>query len=60
MKIHFFLFPSLLFLLFGSGCGKKKQGLHPRMGDITEAAYASGKIKADGQYQVLPVVNGLL
>lgn len=41
-------------------CQKKGKGIKAKMGDITEAVYASGKVKASGQYQVFPIVNGLL
>lgn len=50
----------ILLLLFSLACGKKKPGIKARLSSITESVYASGKVKALGQYQVLPVVNGLL
>lgn len=60
MKTYIFYCLLISVLLPVGGCGKKKQGIRPGMSSITEAVYASGKIKAEGQYQVLPVVSGLL
>jgi multidrug resistance efflux pump len=58
MNLRYLLF--FLFLIFALSCGKKKPGVKARLSSITESVYASGKVKAQGQYQVLPVVNGLL
>ena len=54
--ISFFLVLSFLLV----SCGKKKTGIKASLSSITESVYASGKVKADGQYQVLPVVSGPL
>jgi multidrug efflux pump subunit AcrA (membrane-fusion protein) len=42
------------------GCGKKEQSIKANYGTITEAVYAYGKVKAEGQYQVFPTVTGVL
>ncbi len=51
---------SLLLLLFVPllGCGKKRETVLPTVGPITESVYASGTVKAEGQYTVYPVVTG--
>lgn len=41
-----------------NGCVKQEVTITPTRGTITESAYASGVVKAEGQYQVFPVVNG--
>lgn len=41
-----------------NGCVKKEGTITPTRGTITESAYASGVVKAQGQYQVFPLVNG--
>lgn len=42
-------------------CSKKEDGeIKPTVGDVTESVYASGVIKAQGQYIVYAVVNGNL
>jgi HlyD family secretion protein len=54
---------SLFFLLIFSvlSCSKKSaEETKPTLGDVTESVYASGVIKADGQYTVLSTVNGTL
>jgi HlyD family secretion protein len=54
---------SLFFLLIFSvlSCSKKSaEETKPTLGDVTESVYASGVIKADGQYTVLSTVNGAL
>lgn len=58
--MRFALFIVLSFSFLAASCGKKKPGVKARLSSITESVYASGKVKADGQYQVLPVVSGLL
>ncbi len=45
-------------LLLLTGCGKKPETITPTVGPITESVYASGVVKAAGQYQVFPTVNG--
>lgn len=49
-----FLLPTLVVL----GCGGKRETITPAMGPITESVYASGVVKAAGQYQVYPSVSG--
>lgn len=39
-------------------CGRKQETIHPTIGPITESVYASGIIKAAGQYTVYPTVSG--
>ena len=52
---------SSLILVFTSlSCSNKDVGLKPQIGDITESVYASGTIKAEGQYTVFSMVNGVL
>lgn len=42
-------------------CSKKTTDkIKPTLGDVTESVYASGVIKADGQYTVYATVNGTL
>lgn len=41
-----------------SACGSDADTITPTVGPITESVYASGVVKAEGQYQVYPVVNG--
>ncbi|MBP8824345.1 MAG: efflux RND transporter periplasmic adaptor subunit [Flavobacteriales bacterium] len=41
-----------------TGCGSDKEGITPTTGPITESVYASGMVKAEGQYQVYPTVSG--
>ncbi len=47
---------SLLVLCIG--CGRNKGGITPTTGPITESAYASGVVKARGQYQVYTSATG--
>jgi HlyD family secretion protein len=42
------------------GCGKKKETVTVETGNITEAVYASGKIKAKNQYTAYLPVNGIV
>lgn len=53
-----------IFLLFGLAalvaCGKKQTGINPTVGDLNEAVYASGKIKAQDQYTIYAPVSGIL
>ncbi len=48
----------LIFLLPLAACGGKDGAITPTVGPITESVYASGMVKARGQYQVYPTVNG--
>jgi len=41
-----------------AACQEKEGTITPTKGPITESVYASGIVKADGQYQVFPTVNG--
>lgn len=53
------LFCLLLFTMLS--CSKKdSEETKPTLGDVTESVYASGIIKADGQYTVYSTVNGTL
>jgi RND family efflux transporter MFP subunit len=45
-------------LLLLIGCKPETETITPTIGPITESVYASGVIKAQGQYQVYPTVNG--
>ncbi|MBP6574380.1 MAG: efflux RND transporter periplasmic adaptor subunit [Flavobacteriales bacterium] len=47
----------LVALLFAA-CGNDAETITPTVGPITESVYASGVVKAEGQYQVFPTVNG--
>ena len=51
---------SLILVSISLSCSNKDVGLKPEIGDITESVYASGTIKAEGQYTVFPMVNGVL
>lgn len=48
----------LLSVLVLFGCGPKQETVHPTVGPITESVYASGIVKAAGQYTVYPTVSG--
>jgi HlyD family secretion protein len=48
----------VLLVLIAVGCGRKHETLRPSVGPITESVYASGIVKAAGQYQVYPTVTG--
>jgi HlyD family secretion protein len=54
-----FLYTIFLFGLFIS-CSKERVHIKPTISDITESVYASGKVKADQQYNVYSTVNGIL
>jgi HlyD family secretion protein len=41
-----------------TSCGNGHETTTPTVGPITESVYASGLVKAAGQYQVFPTVNG--
>ena len=54
---------SLFYLLVLTllSCSKKEtEEIKPTLGEVTESVYASGVIKADGQYTVYATVNGTL
>ncbi|SIT83872.1 efflux RND transporter periplasmic adaptor subunit [Pontibacter indicus] len=48
----------MLFLL--AACGEKQETTQPTVEDISEAVYASGVVKSRNQYQVYPVVSGII
>ena len=47
----------LMSLLIAS-CGKDLETTKPKYAEITESVYASGFVRADNQYQLVPTVNG--
>lgn len=51
-----------ILLLFGllASCSKERPHVKPVVSDITESVYASGKVKAEQQYNVYSTVNGIL
>ena len=54
-----YLFCFLVLSLFS--CSKNEtEEIKPTVGEVTESVYASGVIKADGQYTVYATVNGTL
>ncbi len=55
MKI---LVPILLFLVVG--CGSKTETIRPKTQNISSSVYASGTIKSKSQYQVVPLVAGII
>jgi len=56
MKI---IFPFLA-VLTTIACKDNNNGIQPTVGDITQSVYASGSVKADGQYVVYSTVSGEL
>ena len=51
----------ILILFLIASCAKKSQEtIQPKNGPITESVYASGIVKAEGQYVVFPLVLGVL
>ena len=60
MRKILFLIPQCLFFLIIS-CNKNgENSIKPTLGTITESVYASGVVKAEGQYTIYPAVNGVL
>lgn len=49
---------ALIPLMLWSSCGDGVETARPVVGAITESVYASGVVKAAGQYQVYPTVSG--
>lgn len=47
-------------LLFVSSCKEKYESTTPKLGPITEAVYAAGIVKSQGQYQVFAKSNGII
>lgn len=41
-------------------CKEKRESTKPHAGGITEAVYAAGFVKSQGQYQVFPKSNGII
>jgi HlyD family secretion protein len=52
--------PICLLAIFLASCGGKRETTQPTVEDITEAVYASGLVKSRNQYQVYPVVSGIV
>jgi HlyD family secretion protein len=52
-----FLFMSLV---IWSACKQEAPSIYPEVQTVTESVYASGRIKAEGQYKVFASVSGLL
>jgi HlyD family secretion protein len=50
---------AILFLAL-SACREPEGSISPTVGPITESVYASGVVKARGQYQVHPTVTGMV
>ena len=50
--------PALLLVLVLGSCSDEHETTKPTIGPITESVYASGVVKAEGQYMVYPTVNG--
>ncbi|MGB3870343.1 MAG: efflux RND transporter periplasmic adaptor subunit [Flavobacteriales bacterium] len=50
--------PVVILLLVIAGCTHNADTITPTKGAITESVYANGLVKAVGQYQVYPTVNG--
>lgn len=50
----------LLLLAFFTSCGDGQETTQPTVEDISEAVYASGLVKSRNQYQVYPVVSGII
>lgn len=50
--------PFILLATLAFGCAPKHETTKPTIGPITESVYASGVVKAAGQYQVYPSVSG--
>ena len=50
----------VLSLVYFTGCKEDVDTITPTIGTITESVYASGVVKAAGQYQVIPTANGTL
>lgn len=57
MKLY--ILPALIIITLGS-CNGDTERVKPIVSSITESVYASAKIKAQGQYEVYSLVNGIL
>ncbi|UOK42009.1 MULTISPECIES: efflux RND transporter periplasmic adaptor subunit [Flavobacterium] len=53
------IFPFLAVLVI-TACKNTNAGIQPIVGDITQSVYASGSVKAEGQYVVYSTVSGEL
>lgn len=53
-------FLSIIFISFISCSNKNSDEIKPTIGNVTQSVYASGIIKAIGQYTVYSTVNGVL
>lgn len=51
---------SIILILMLTACKKGNSGIQPTLGNITQSVYASGVVKADGQYIVYPTASGVL
>jgi HlyD family secretion protein len=49
---------ALVLLAVLTSCGNDRETIKPTVGPITESVYASGVVKAAGQYQVYPTATG--
>jgi len=49
---------ALWFVPLLAACGDDRETTKPTIGPITESVYASGVVKAQGQYQVFPTTSG--
>jgi HlyD family secretion protein len=58
MKYKSLLILLLILTLFS--CNDKNEGIKPTIGNVTESVYASGVIKAEGQYIAYSTTNGIL
>ena len=58
MRLKAIVSVSIILLL--TACKNENSGIKPTVGDITQSVYASGVIKADGQYIVYPSASGVL
>jgi RND family efflux transporter MFP subunit len=54
------LFSILTIFLFAASCKNPGEQTRPIEEKITESVYASGIIKSNNQYQVFPMVNGII
>jgi HlyD family secretion protein len=52
--------PLVLVLLLLAACRAKQEKTQPTVEDISESVYASGMVKSKNQYQVYPMVNGII
>lgn len=59
MRISAIVFVGVIIILL-TACGNGNSGIQPAVGDITQSVYASGVVKAEGQYIVYPNANGVL